>query len=584
MRSFFKVFFASLLALVVFSLIVFFLLAAVIGGLTSESKPVVADGSVLLLDLSQSFREQARENPLSAFSSDDDLDVPGLYDVLRLIKKAKEDKSIRGIFIKANNNANGFAGSEEIREALADFRESRKFVVAYGDRMTQRAYHVACVADDIFVHPQGDFQWSGFSVEYAFFKGTLDKLNIQAQVFYAGKFKSATEPFRLEKMSEENRLQTLTWLEELNGLFLSRVADARNLDTIQLRQWADSGLIRYPEDAVKRKLVDGLIHDDQVRDSVKARLGLGKYDKLELVTINKYYKAGGYKTFKGDRIALIYAEGDIVDGKGNDENIGGESYQQLIRKARLDKNIKAIVLRVNSGGGSTMASELIWREVQLAKKEKPVIVSFGDVAASGGYYISCAADSIFSSPMTLTGSIGVFSIIPGMEGFFKDKLGVSFDRVKTSPYADMPSVTRNMNETEKRLIQSEVEQIYRHFKERVADGRKKDTAYVETIAQGRVWSGGTAKKVGLIDRFGGIQDAVDAAASMAKLKEYRVKEYPEPSSWFNRMLGAAPQTGLEEKMKEELGATNWQLFVEWRKVNELTNTPQARIPFQFRFE
>lgn len=584
MRSFFKVFFASLLALVVFSLIVFFLLAAVIGGLTTESKPVVADGSVLLLDLSQSFREQAKENPLSAFSSDDELDVPGLYDVLRLIKKAKEDKLIRGIFLKANNNANGFAGSEEIREALADFRESRKFVVAYGDRMSQRAFHIACVADDIFVHPQGDFQWSGFSVEYAFFKGTLDKLNVQAQVFYAGRFKSATEPFRLEKMSEENRLQTRTWLEELNGLFLSRVADARNLDTIQLRQWADSGLIRYPEDAVKRKLVDGLMHDDEVRDSVKARLGLGKYDKLEFVTINKYFKAGGYKTFKGDRIALIYAEGDIVDGKGTDENIGGESFQKLIRKARLDKNIKAIVLRVNSGGGSTMASELIWREVQLAKKEKPVIVSFGDVAASGGYYISCAADSIFASPMTLTGSIGVFTIIPGMEGFFKDKLGVTFDRVKTSPYADMPSVTRNMSETEKRLIQAEVEQIYQHFKERVADGRKKDTAYVETIAQGRVWSGGTAKKAGLVDRFGGIQDAVDAAASMANLKEYRVKEYPEPSSWFNRILGAAPQTGLDEKMKEELGTTNYQLFVEWKRVHELTNTPQARVPFQFRFE
>lgn len=584
MRSFFKVFFASLLALVVFSLIAFFLLAAIIGGMTSESKPVVADNSILLIDLSQSFREQARENPLSSFSSNEELDVPGLYDVVRLIKKAAGDKKIRGIFLKANNNMNGFAGSEEIREALLEFRESRKFIVAYGERMTQRAYQVASVADDIFVHPEGDFQWSGFSVEYTFFKGTLDKLNIQPQIFYAGRFKSATEPFRLDKMSDENRLQTSEWLEGLNSRFLAQVADARNLDSSSLRNWADSGLIQHPGDAVDRKLIDGLLFDDEVRDSLKGRIGVGKYDKIEFVSINKYFKAGGYKKFTGDRIALIYAEGDIVDGKGSVEQIGGETYQQLVRKARLDKNIKAIVLRVNSGGGSSLASELIWREVLLARKEKPVIVSFGDVAASGGYYISCAADSIFASPMTLTGSIGVFSIIPGMEGFFKDKLGVSFDRVKTSPYADLPSITRNMNETEKRMYQSEVDRIYRHFKSIVAEGRKKDTAYIETIAQGRVWTGAKGRELGLVDRFGGIEDAIDAAAARAGLKDYRVKEYPEPQSWLDRILGAAPSTGVEEKMKTELGEENYRLFQEFRNVQELTRTPQARVPFHFRFE
>lgn len=584
MRSFFKIFFASFLAILVFTVLVIFVLGGLIASLGKESKPAIAESSVLVLDLSQSFREQARENPLSGFSDNEDLDVPGLYDVLRLIHKAKEDKKIKGIYIKANQNKNGFAGSEEIRQALADFRGSRKFIVAYGERMSQRAYHVASVADDIFLHPQGEFEWGGFSVEYSFFKGSLDKLNIQAQVFYAGRFKSATEPFRLEQMSPENKLQTAAWLGEINQRFLSQVGDSRDIDTAQLKSMADSGAIRLPQDAVQRKLVDGLMYDDQVRDSLKSRLGLTKYDRIELVSINKYYKAGGFKKFSGDRIALIYAEGDIIDGEGTDNMIGGESYQQLIRKARLDKNVKAIVLRINSGGGSTLASELIWREMFLAKKEKPVIVSFGDVAASGGYYIACPADSIFASPTTITGSIGVFRIIPQMDGFFKDKLGVTFDRVKTSPYADMPSVTRALTESEKRLLQSDVEMIYAQFKERVAEGRKKDTAYIETLAQGRVWSGRSALANGLIDKYGGIEDAILSAAHMAKLTDYRVKEYPEPISWFDRLLGAAPKTGMEEKIKQEIGDQNWYWFQEWRSLNQSSRSPQARMPFRFRFE
>jgi protease-4 len=277
---------------------------------------------------------------------------------------------------------------------------------------------------------------------------------------------------------------------------------------------------------------------------------------------------------------LIYAEGNIVDGK-TDEGIGGETYRNLVRKARLDQSIKAIVFRVNSGGGSSMASEAIWRELSLAKKEKPVVVSFGDVAASGGYYISCAADSIFALPTTITGSIGVFGIIPNMQAFFNNKLGITFDGVKTAPYADAGSVHRPMSEKEKQIVQTNVDLIYSQFKQRVADGRKKDTAYVDSIAQGRVWTGLRAKDIGLIDRFGGIEDAIKSAATMAKLTDYRVAEYPEPKNIFDRLFGKEDPLSYNDKLKKELGAENYTLYLEMKRVKEMSNTVQARLPFQF---
>jgi protease IV len=580
MGSFFKTFFAALLALVIFTLLVFFFLVAIVGGITSKDRPRVEAKSVLVLDLGQHYAEQLQENPLGVLSSEQE-DVPGLYDVIRLLQKAKSDKKVAGIYIVANANPNGFAASEEIRSALLDFKKSGKFILAHGDFISQRAYGIANAADKIYVSPQGYVEWFGFSVDYAFLKGTLEKLEIEPQIFYAGKFKSATEPLRLDKMSPENQLQTSVWLNDLYSDFLTKTSESRKIDTATLHQLANDGKIQNAKDAADNKIIDGLKYDDEVKDEIKSKLKIDKFERINFISINKYMAATGVAKTSGEKIAVIYAEGNIIDGKSEQGTIGSETYRNLIRKARLDQTIKAIVLRVNSGGGSSMASENIWRELALAKKEKPVVVSFGDVAASGGYYISCGADSIFALPTTITGSIGVFGIIPNMQTFFKNKLGITFDGVKTGPYADAMTITRPMSENEKKMIQSEIEMIYSQFKQRVSDGRKIDVAFVDSIAQGRVWTGARAKGIGLIDRFGGIDDAVKCAARMAKLSDYRVREYPEPVNIFDRFFGKKDPMNYSKKLKEEMGEENYQIYLEMKKVKELSGSVQARLPFQF---
>ena len=550
--------------------------------LGSSDKPVVRTKSVLVIDLGQSYDEQQQSDPLAILGNDPEKTIPGLYDVLRLIHKAKSDKNITGIYLLVKPTANGFAARSEIRDALIDFKQAGKFILAHGDVLTQATYSIANVADKIYVSPQGMVEWFGFNVQYAFLKGTLEKLDIQPQIFYAGKFKSATEPFRSDRMTEENRLQTTVWMNDLYNEFLQQSAVARKMDTATLRLLATEARIRSPKDAADNKLIDGVKYDDEVKDEIKQKLGIGKYDRINFITINTYRAVGGYVKGGGDKIALIYANGDIIDGKADQGRIGGESYRSLIRKARLDKTIKAIVLRINSGGGSAMASENIWRELDLARKEKPLIVSFGDVAASGGYYIACAADSIFAQRNTITGSIGVFGIIPNLEGFFKNKLGITFDGVKTGPFADAMTVTRPMNENEKQIIQGEIENIYALFKKRVAEGRKRDTAYIDSIAQGRVWTGLRAREIGLVDRFGGIEDAVHSAAAKAKLTNYQVKEYPEHETVLQQLLGkSGPPMNYTEQLKEEIGAENYKLFEQMKRIKEMTNSIQARLPFDF---
>jgi protease-4 len=581
MWNFFKMFFASLFALTIFSLLVILFFVIVVGDLTSKGKPKVESKSVLVLNLGQHYKEQANDNFLSVLGNDDEKDIPGVYDVVRLLHKAKTDKNISGIYIIANASPNGFAAGNEIRNALLDFKQSGKFVIAYGDVITQKAYEIANVADKIYVNPQGFVEWFGFSVDYAFLKGTLEKLDIEPQIFYAGKFKSATEPLRVDKMTPENKLQTTVWLNDLYSDFLLKVFETRKIDTATLHQLANEGKIQNAKDAVDYKLADGLRYDDEVKDEIKAKLKIGKYERINFISINSYMAAGKYIKLTGEKIALIYAEGTIVDGKTEQGVISSEIYRDMIRKARLDRTIKAIVFRVNSGGGSSLASEIIWRELALAKKEKPVVVSFGDVAASGGYYISCAADSIFAQPTTITGSIGVFGIVPNMEKFFKNKLGVTFDGVKTGPYADAGAPYRPMTDSEKKIIQGEIELTYTTFKQRVADGRKKDTAFVDSIAQGRVWTGQRAKEIGLVDRFGGTEDAVQCAARMAKLKDYRLKEYPEKQNILDRILGKSNPLSYDNKIKAEMGEENYQLYLELKKIKEMSNTVQARLPFDF---
>ncbi len=579
MRSFFKMFFASLLSIFVFSLLVFFIFMAVVAGLASKEKPSIENKSVLVLNLGEHFPEK-QQTGLSA-KINGTSEVPGLYDVVRLIQYAKTDNNISGIYIQADNNANGFASSNEIRNALMDFKSSKKFILAYGDMMSQGAYFVGSAADKIYVNPAGMFDWKGYAVSLAFVKGLLDKLKINPQIFYAGKFKSATEPLRATEMTPENELQTKEWLNDLYNYFLSKAAASRGVDTATLHQLANTAAIQTPQDALKYRLIDAVKYDDEVRAEIKQKLGLGKTDKLNLVNMNTYHEAHSLRKTGKDRVAVIYAEGNIVDGEGGSDNIGGDNFRKMIRKARMDNSVKAIVLRVNSGGGSALASEIIWRELKMAKEDgKPVVVSFGDVAASGGYYIACGADSIFASANTITGSIGVFSVVPDMSGFFKDKLGITFDGVKTGTYADAPTISRALNDAEKQQMQNSVDRIYMQFKQRVAEGRKKDINYIDSIAQGRVWSGMDALQNGLVDRIGSLQDAIASAGRLAKLKDYGLKEYPESVNWLDDLLGKnKPEPAAI--MKSQLGDDNYRIYKELLQVKEMTRSVQARLPFEF---
>lgn len=580
MRSFFKIFFASLLALFVFCVLGVFILGGAVAALASREKPDVAGKSVLMLDLSQHFNEKVQKNPLGTLSGTES-DVPGLYDVVRLIRHAKSDKNISGIYVVANGNSNGFAASDELRTALQDFKTSKKFVMAHGDVVLQNAYFVASAADHFYANPVGGVEWLGFSADLLFIKGMLDKLGIVPQIFYAGKFKSATEPFRTTQMTPENKLQTTEWLGDMYQYFLLKAAQSRGIDTATLHSLANTGAIQEPKDALNNKLIDGLKYDDEVKDEIKKRLGVAKDGKVNFITINKYAEAVTYKQSGASRIAVIYAEGDIIDGKGGKDNIASEDYVKLIRRVRLDKSVKAIVLRVNSGGGSALASENIWRELSLAKAAKPFVVSFGDVAASGGYYIAAGADSIFALPNTITGSIGVFGIIPNMQRFFNNKLGITFDGVKTATYADAVTVYRPLTETEKRFIQQGVDRIYLQFKQRVAQGRKKDIGYIDSIAQGRVWSGEDALRLGLVDKLGGLQAAVDCAARMAKVSDYRLREYPEGGSWLDDLLDRRTTEEPTATLKAQVGEENFLIYQQLIKIKQLCGGTQARLPFQF---
>src|SRR6478609_8801611 len=452
MKAFFKTFFASLLALIIFTVIGVFILIGIVASATSEEKPFVGSKAVLVLDLSNQFKEQAVNNPLRALMNESDKDVPSLYDMVRMIHHAKSDSTVKGIYILCGNNVNGFGASEELRNAILDFKTTRKFVIAYGEAISQKGYYVGNCADKIYCHPQGGVEWQGFASTMLFLKGALDKLQIQPQIFYAGKFKSATEPLRETQMTEANRIQTSVWLGDLYDHFLQAAAKARSIDTAKLRSLALNGTIQTANDAWVNGLVDGLKYDDEVKDEFLKKLKLGEKDKINFVSFDDYSKAVNFKQTGGDgKIAVIYADGDIVSGSGDDEQVGSDAYRVLIRKLRLDKNVKAIVFRVNSPGGSALASDVIWREISLTRKEKPVVVSMGDLAASGGYYISCNADSVFADNTTITGSIGVFTIVANMQSFFKNKLGITFDRVRTAPYADMGSSDRPLTDAEKKF-------------------------------------------------------------------------------------------------------------------------------------
>lgn len=578
MKSFFSSFFAALLAIVVFSIGGLMLLIGFASAFSSDVEVTVPTNAVLVIDLNDNFTEKEVSDPFTELMNPGTGKIPSLTSVIGLIQHAKKDSNIKGIYIKCQQNSNGYASSEELRKALVDFKKSNKFIFAYGETISQKGYWVGNVANQIYTHPQGGLEFSGFSLETVFLKGMLDKLDVEMQVFYAGKFKSATEPFRYTKMSDANKQQTGVWLNGLYDHFINSVASARQIAPEKLKEMANEAKIQSAQDALSNGLVDGLIYDDQLKKMIAKKLKGVKENDIPFVSMKEYAKSVPLRGTGAGKIAVVYADGDIVMGKGVKGSIASDDFRMLLQKIRADESIDALVLRVNSPGGSALASDIIWREIELIKGKMPVVVSMGDVAASGGYYIASGADSIYADANTITGSIGVFTVIPNISGFMNNKLGISFDGVKTAPYADAPSATRPLNTMEQKMLQSGVDSIYHTFKSRVAKGRKKSMDYVDSIAQGRVWLGSDAINVGLVDRIGTLNDALASAAKMAKLKGYNIKQYPESKSFIEDLIEDYKDYVKVKSIESEIGASQWQIFQNLKTVQQMVGAPQARMP------
>jgi protease IV len=529
--NFLKIVLGSCLGVALASILVFIIGGAIISGIASQadSPKKVDANSVLKISFNQPIPEQSNNLPVDPLSFEMDKTI-GLHDMVAAIEYAKTDDKIKGIYLDLSGAPGGRATASTLRKALLDFKTADKFVVAYSTAYSQGTYYMASVADEVMMNPVGGVDFLGFSAQIPFFKDMLDRLGVNMQVFYAGQFKSATEPFRLTEMSEQNRTQVREYLEGMYALFLEDIAASRNIPTTELRNIANTYALRKAEDAVKYKFVDKLAYTDEVLANMKERVGLEKDDKLEMISLADY--EAGYKAkinFKvKDKIAVIYAEGNIVDGDGEVGSIGGDKYAAIIRKIREDDKHKAIVIRINSGGGSGLASEIMWRELMLCKEQGlPVIASMGDVAASGGYYIACMADTILAQPNTITGSIGVFGMIPNLQKMFDEKLGIQFDSVKTGAYSTGLTTSFPIGPEEGAIIQQSVDDFYDLFLTRVADGRKMTKEAVHEVAQGRVWTGVKASNIGLVDVLGDLQDAIEIAAAKAGLEKYRLAEYPK---------------------------------------------------------
>lgn len=565
-------------------IIVFIILIAGLVSSSSDKSVVVESNSVLQLKFNYPISERTPNNPLSglSFLGIDGEKSVGLNDILANIKKAKTDPNIKGIFLDESMMLTGEATVEEIRNALIDFKKSGKFIIAYSEIYTQSFYYLASVADKVYINPKGIFEFKGFSSQITFLKGALDKLGIEAQIIKVGTYKSAVEPFFLTKMSDANRLQVNSYLGSLYDHFLTGISASRMISKDTLFNIANELKIRLPEDALKYKLVDGLKYKDEILDELKKRTGVDAKDDLKSVDLGEYgssvSESDDKKEISKNQIAVVYASGEIVGGEGDDNTIGSERISKALRQVRLDNKVKAVVFRINSPGGSSLASDVIWREVMLTKKVKPVIVSMGDLAASGGYYIACAADSIIAEPNTITGSIGIFAVLPNMQKFFNDKLGITFDGVKTGKYADLGNLSRPLTSDEKAILQNQVNQGYDWFTKAVADGRHKTQAYVNSIGQGRVWTGKQAIGIGLVDRLGNINDAVRSAAKMAHLKKYNMAAYPEQKSFLNK-FGLGMNAEIKAHfIKSELG-DNFKYYEQIKSVTQLMRTPQARMPY-----
>ncbi len=541
--------------------VVFFLFIAIISAVINsigKEDVSISSGSILHITLNQLLLDRSSANPF------DDIDLgsfhtkkqPGLNDILAALEKAATDPKISGIYIDVPSLKSGIASLEELRNAILKFKKSGKFVYSYADDYSQGAYYLATASDKIYLNPQGLITLNGLSTELMFFKGTLEKLEIEPEVIRHGKFKSAVETFILDKMSAENRTQIAGFIDPIWNHLITKMAESRKMDVSKIKLIADSLQARDANKALELKLVDQLSYFDGFTADINTKMGNSKSEKLKLVTLNQYIKspASVTKPFSKDKIAVIYAEGEISGGEGDDNSIGSDGMAATIREARLDNKIKAIVLRVNSPGGSALASDVIWREVMLAKKAKPFIVSMGSVAASGGYYISCAADTIVAQPNTITGSIGVFGLMFNAQNMLKNKLGITVDTYKTGAYTDLGTVTRPLTVNERAIIQQSVDQVYNIFTSRVAEGRKIRQDMVDSIGQGRVWSGIDAKRLGLVDVLGGLDDAIAIAAKKANLVNYRIKALPEQKDAMQEIMEGLSGKAETWFMQEKLGA------------------------------
>ncbi|MEJ5053998.1 signal peptide peptidase SppA [Sphingobacterium sp. MYb382] len=584
MKSFFKYVLATVTGIIVVVVLLFFVLIGIVTSTVSQmgsSKEVsVPSNSVLYVSLNHEIPERTSPNPwegldLPGYSS---LKSLGLNDIVARIAAAKDDSRIKGIYLNPSSVNVGMSTLKEIRDALVDFKKSGKFIIAYSDVYTQKGYYLAAVADEIYLNPEGSLDFKGLSSSVTFMKEALDKLGVEMQVVKVGTYKSAVEPFILNEMSPANRAQMTSYINSLYDSFLANISESRKISVDSLRLVADQYLIRNASDAVRLHFVDKAVYKDELLTLLKKRLTVEEKKDVPTVSLLDY-NAVSPKESAPNRIAVLYASGNIVDGEGSSEDIGGEKFSRELRKLRRDDRIKAVVLRVNSPGGSALASDIIAREVELTKKVKPVIVSMGDYAASGGYYISALADSIFADKETLTGSIGVFGLIPNVKGLLNNKLGIHVDEVKTGKFANlMSSIDRPLTEEERAIIQSEVNRVYNTFTGKVAAGRKMTVAQVDSIGQGRVWTGQQALQNGLVDRVGSLQDAIAAAAKKAKVSDnYMLVSYPAVKDPFASILSSSKEKIKMWMFQDELGA--YRSYINPLKDLVKTSGVQARIPY-----
>lgn len=585
MKDFFKFLFASMLGFLIMSVILFFIFLGMItsfANMMEQKEAEVAENTLLKIDFSAPIIDRTSKDPFSDFdfASMETKKSIGLNDILNNLDKASRDPKIKGIYLNLSSLQSGMATIEEIRQALMDFKASGKFIYAYSDYYSQAAYYLATTADEIYVNPEGAVDFRGLSAELMFFKGTLEKLDAEMQIIRHGKYKSAVEPFMLDKMSPENREQMMAIVDGLWSRITTAISGSRNISVEDLNKYADELALKNADDALALGFVDGLKYYDEILVELKTKLGVEEKDDIQSISIGKYTDAADPSEVKPDRknrIAVVYAIGEIITGEGSDQVIGSDRISKAIRDARKDDKVKAIVMRVNSPGGSALASDIIWREVKLAAAEKPFIVSMGNVAASGGYYISCAADKIYADPTTITGSIGVLGLVPNLEQTMKNKLGITFDYVRTNENASM-STNHPLTQHQKDVFLESIEDIYATFVNHVAEGRDMTYEAVDAIGQGRVWVGSDAKEIGLIDEFGGLDDAIADAVEQAGLETWSIKAYPEQKDPFEEIINEIfGQASVDAKIKAELG-DNYRLY-QYMKYWQNAKGVQARLPF-----